>query len=311
MTAKTSWLTMAVLASVVLPAVAWAEVSGPTVSGNGTAKLEKMPELIRLKVEIQAAAPTVKEALAKLNSKRESALGKLKELGADEKTVKVDGPRITPDPMEAARRRMAMMGEGADAAEESEEEAAPAKVNVALSLEAEWPLKAESSEALLVFGYELKEKIKKADLAGLKEEKLTPEEEEEQAEMRNRMRRFDFDPERIPAGEPIIIYVAKVSDAERNKLLGEAFGKAKAEATELAAVAGLQVGRLQNINSHFAGQEDDMRFQYAYGSNPQMYQIMQQARAMSSPDDRQNEAIGVDPSMLTYRLMVMAVYELK
>jgi uncharacterized protein YggE len=294
---------VATIVGLCLPTVLHAQDRTSTVSGNGMASIEKTPELIRLKIDITASAANIKDALAKLGKKRENAVAKLKEMGAAEKSIKVDGPRIVPDPMEVARRQMGMMRSTADAQEEEEE--TPPKVCVGVTLQAEWELKADGAEAMLIFAHELKEKIKKADLAGLKDEQPTPEEEEKMAEIRNRLGRYNSD--RLQPGEPIIIYVAKVSDAERNTLLADAFAKAKAEATQLATVAGLQVGRLYTINGREIGSEEDYPAQYDEGG----YQIIRQARAMIAPENRKNEAMGLDPSTLTYRLSVMAVYDLK
>jgi len=58
----------------------------------------------------------------------------------------------------------------------------PAKVAVCLVVSAEWPIKVQDAEALLVRAGELQDKIKAADLAGLKDEKPSEEEEEETEE---------------------------------------------------------------------------------------------------------------------------------
>ncbi|MBI4581212.1 MAG: SIMPL domain-containing protein, partial [Planctomycetes bacterium] len=207
---------VAVLAGLMLPVLAAGQESERVVSAQGTASVEKMPEIVRLKIDIPAVGSDVKEALAKLKAKREGAVKKLKELGAADGAIRVDGPRLAPDPTEMMRRQRVMMRGRIPQEEESEEEKRPSKVNVALTLHAEWPVKTEDSESLLVFAHELQEKVKKADLAALKEEKLTEEEEEELAQMAEDMPRFDSD--EVPPGEAVIVYVARIGDEERAKL---------------------------------------------------------------------------------------------
>jgi uncharacterized protein YggE len=295
-------------AAFLVPAVASAEKPETTLSAQGTASLEKMPEIMRLKIDIQASAPELQPALAKLKAKREAAVKKLKEIGASDEAIVFEGPTLVPDQTEAVKRQMAMMRGQMNEEEEEEEGAKPAKVSVMVNLKLDLPLQTADTEALLVTVHELQEKIRKADVAGLKEEKLSDEEQEEQAEMQEQLSRFGGDDQPKP-GQPIFVFVWKMSDEERSKLLADAFANAKAEAQKLAAAAGAQLGPLASLSSHTMAQEEDYRYSYSF--NPMLYQVMQRARAMGSTEQAETEAIGVLPQKIAKRVVVMASYALQ
>ncbi len=295
-----------------LSTAAWAESSESTVSSGGIASIEKMPELIRLRIDIPASDSDINNALAKLKQKREAATKKLEDLGASGATITSEGPRVVPDPVDAARRQMRMMRGRPSMDAEDQAEAKPSKVHVSITLQAEWPIKADTPEAMLVMTHELRQKAKKIDLAGLKDEKLSEEEEEQMAELRQEMPSYSsFNNDRPTPGEPIIVYVAKITDAERTKMLADAFADAKADAAQLAAAAGKQLGEPRNISGRAYGPgEDYSRYyqQIAYGS--EYYRIAQQARAMMSPDQMDKEAISIEPGPIKHRINLMVSFDL-
>lgn len=268
--------------------------------------MEKMPELMRMQVSISAADADIEQALAKLKQKQEGAIKKLVELGTAKSVITVEPPTLTPDPAETALRRMRMM-RGEMEEEEEEGEAKPAKVNVSLTLKAEWPLDAADPEAMLVAVHTLQKKINDADLAGLKDEKLSEEELEERAEMEEQMSRFSSDDETKP-GEPVFVFVWKATDADRTKLLSEAFAKAKANAEKLATAAGVQLGGLSSLTSHGID-ADDYRSAFAYGQS--YYQIVQRTRGLISPEREDEEAVGVLPQKIGKRVTVIVSYKIK
>lgn len=293
----------------VLSSAAAAQSADPTLSATGSAAIEKMPEIMRMKIDIPASGPDIEQALAKLKQKRESAVKKLKDMGAAEDAIKVEPPNVTPDPTEAMKRQMMMMrGQMEEEEQEEEKDAKPAKVSVTLALKVEWPLKSDDPEAMLIAVHGLQQKIRGADLAGLKEEKLTEEELEEQAEMQERMPRYSSDEEPTP-GEPGFLFVWKVSDADHAKLLADAFAAAKADAEKLAAAAGVQLGSLASLSGQGMGGGEE--YGYAYGYTQAYYQMMRSARGMMSADEAEKEAMGVLPQKISKRVNVRAAYKIK
>ncbi|MBI4579742.1 MAG: SIMPL domain-containing protein, partial [Planctomycetes bacterium] len=102
----------------------------------------------------------------------------------------------------------------------------------------------------------------------------------------------------------------RIGDEERAKLLADAFANAKADAGRMAAAAGVQLGDLASLSSHTTGPDENFsRYSYAYGSR--FYQVMQQARAMMSPESEDREAVGIEPKKITHRVVMMASFRLK
>jgi hypothetical protein len=179
-------------------------------------------------------------------------------------------------------------------------------------LTAEWKLSAKSPDELLLAVHALQEKIKAADLAGMKDaEKLSPEQEEmlEEAEDPDMMG-FNSNIE-VKPGEPVFMYVSRISDAERDKALAEAFQKARAHATRLAKAAGAELGNLKSLTAHNASPRD---YDVSGGRNQYAYQMIQMARAQAGLDDDEandTEALGVEPGPVKINVTIMAVFDLK
>ena len=157
----------------------------------------------------------------------------------------------------------------------------------------------------------LQEKIKTADLAGTKDaEKLSPEQEEMLEEME--ANQFDYGSNDEPKpGEPIFIFVSRISDAEREKALAEAFQKAKAQAARLAKAAGAELGNLKSLS----GGSSSANNYNSYGRyNQYAYQALQMARAEAGTDDDESndaEALGAEPGPVKINISVMAAFDLK
>lgn len=297
-----------VWAGMVVPGIARAQWGDGTVTANGTASLERMPEIMRMRVDVPARGEDLKQALAKLKEKREAAVKKLAGLGVPEGAARFGDPKIGEGRIERMRRMMIMQGRIEEQETEEEgEEAKAGPVTVLSSLEAEWPLRSESTEDLLIQVHELQKKLKTMDIAGLKDDKLTPEEEEMLAEMEDESSRFMSYGGEQPAepGEPTFLFVSRISEADRTRLLAEAFGKAKAEAESLAAAAGIELGPLSGLSSH----RTEGYSQYDY--NSPYFQVMQRARAMFDPEQTDHEAVGAEAAKVTYRITVSVAYKIK
>ncbi len=115
-----------------------------------------------------------------------------------------------------------------------------------MSLTAERPLEADTPEQLLLRAETIRERVKEAKLAGDDpEEELSPEEREMLEEMTMMMGRYG-EPQRQP-GEPIFFFVARLSPAEREQAMADAFAKAQANAQSLAKAAGMEIGILEGV----------------------------------------------------------------
>ena len=224
-----------------------------SVHALGVATLEKQPEIIRMSVTLLAKGPDLEQALSKLDDRGKAAVQEVKKLGAVEDSIKPEDPQVTAaqTDQEATMRRMVVQRMRGGAAK-AKAQKKPASVAVSMRLTAEWKVTAENPKDLLVFVSKLDERIKAADLAGAKEFDARTEEEEEE-ELAETSDYSPFSEPRTSSGTPQFLYVARISDAEHDKLLAEAFAKGRKDAERLARAAGRELGDLQMVSSQGGG----------------------------------------------------------
>jgi uncharacterized protein YggE len=296
------------LALVLAPLAAQTPLPG-TVTATGSAEIKRQPELLRVQVEVMAKGKTIKEALAKLKERRDATLARVVELGAAKDNVVFGEANVGSEKTDRQvqmeqmlRMRLRTQGKKAPKAKE-------APVVVTAQLKADFPLAAASPEEFLVAAHTLQEKIKAADLGGAKDAaKLSPEEEEVAEELGGDEAMND--PSQPKRGEPVLLYVRKLTEDDRAKALAEAFAKAKREASRLAKSAGAELGGLHHLaNQVGAGgdaEEPNPYVRQAY------YTMMQQARlAQNQNDEAGAEAVGVTPAKVTLRVSVTAYFGIK
>src|SRR5207248_11168869 len=115
----------------------------------------------------------------------------------------------------------------------------PPPVIVSCPLKAELRLSAPDPEALVILSHTLEERIKLADLGGTKDLKAASAQDEEM-EQEEAMAMMNYnDPDAPKRGEPIFVYVSKISEDEQLQARAEAFTKARREAGRLAKAAGV------------------------------------------------------------------------
>jgi len=285
----------------------------PNVSGNGTAVIERQSELLRMEVDVLAKGKDLKDALGKLKQRRKAAEEQLAKLGAEKKSIRFGAPRIAPPENDQQRQMQMMMmqrmAQRRGGRRPSEKPAATPPVTVMMSLTAEWTLKAEDAEPLLIASHDLEEKIKAADLAGRKAaEELSPEEEEqaEENEEQDVQQYYGGQPQPKP-GEPRFLYVSAISDKDRAKALAEAFEGAKAEAGGLAKAASAELGSLLQLAGGSESGLDSEAYEQWGGS----YQYRMFQRAQRGSSDDKHEAVGPQPGLLKYQVTVTATFALK
>ena len=117
---------------------------------------------------------------------------------------------------------------------------APQSVTVTSMLTAQWPIETQSHEKVLLMAQDIEEKVKAADLAGSKEtEKLSPEEEELEEEAGQAANQSGNDEGQQPR-QPQFLFIAVLSEQDRRKAMADAAVKARQQAAELAAAAGVE-----------------------------------------------------------------------
>jgi hypothetical protein len=280
------------------------------VTGNGTVEIKKRPEIMRVQVEVVIRGKDLKDALTKLKARKE-ALGKqLADLGAVKDTAEFSDASVTSTVSDRQRQMERMMiGRSIRAPVPDKSDVVkpkqPDPVFVASTLRADWPLKGSSAEEMLLVTHALQEKIKGADLGGLKQQEKTPQEEEIEEEMRAQGGRYGRE-EEPKRGEPAFLFVCKISEAERDQALAEAFGKAKKEAGRYARAAGAQLGALQNLGSQI---QNSSAYDGGFNDSPYYQPRMRRSQEeWGDPNDPGGEAIGSQPTRVTCRISVFASF---
>ncbi len=285
----------------------------PSIAGVGSTTLKRSPTGIQMHVELLAKGKTLKEALGKLKDRREAAIVQLEALKADKESIEVSTPSLS-NAQEAQKKQfemMVMQRMSTRGKKVPKGLQAPKSVTVSAKLTAQWSLDAEGPEALLLAVESLKKEIKDADITGRKEaEELSAEEEELAEELEAMM--SNSGEGKVPIGEPQFVYVAHISDEERNAAMAEAFTKAKEQATQLAKAAGIKLGPLVGLSGQGGGNNSFGNDRMFGGMGYRRQQYIQQligAGGMSGMTAKPNEAISTNAGPITFQFIVTASFD--
>ncbi|HLJ12719.1 MAG TPA: SIMPL domain-containing protein [Planctomycetaceae bacterium] len=289
------------------------------VSATGVVSISRQPEKMRLQIALQGKGVTLKDALSIVRTRAESARKQLTALGAEKGSIKVENSKVSQKDANQNNMRMQMMmiqrmQQGGNAKPKND---VPELVIASALLTAEWKLDSKHGDEQLIAVNILQEKIKEADLGGAKDtETLSPEEKEllEESEDEANMYANLGNTGEAKPGEPVFLFVGRISDAERDKALAEAFTKAKTNAARLAKAAGAQLGNLKSLTSNSAS--GDWSSYNRYGmNNSAAYQVLQAARQTQSEDgddnETNNEALGIDLDAIKINVTVTAAFDLQ
>ena len=281
------------------------------IHGMGEVVLERKPELMRLQVNLLAKGKDLPEAITKLKARRTKVEKQLETLGAAKDSMKFGDVELDAaqddqqKQMEMMlRQRMAQRRGGKRPAEK---EVSVKQVKVMLKLTAEWSLKAADTADMLLQSKKLQDAIKAADLGGLKDAEEPTPEEAELAEESEEMAMNYGGREGPKPGEPVFVFVAKITSAEREKALAEAFRAAKQEAAQLAKAAELELGTLRSLQGGGGIEVEDstdyrLLYQTSFGAS---------MRQQMTGRDHSGEAIGATPGLLKFKVTVNATFAVK
>jgi uncharacterized protein YggE len=285
----------------------------PHIDGTGEAVIERVPETLRLSVQLMAKSMQMKQCLAQLKERGEAARATLASLGAAKESIKIGAPHV--DESQAAYRKqmeMMMAQQMNRRGKKKKGEVVYPTVLVA-QLTADWPLAGKAPDEILMLSHELSEKIKAADLSGSKKsEKLLPEEEEamEESEGAN-IQRYSQGNEK--PGEPVFVYVSTVPADAQQKGLAEAFQKAKESAAQLAQAADGSLGPLRSLRRDDTATEafDMSNFRGYGGEYGQYFSLIAGMRQGNAARAKGTEIIGPSPEKIEHHIRVVASFELR
>lgn len=282
-----------------------------SVSGTGMVTVERPAQRMRMHIELGASEPTLKAALAALKDRREAAQSQVESLGADKKSIKFTDPILSSDTSDRRRQMEQMIrSKLAGRRKGGAAPALPTSHAVSTTLSADWPLAPGAAEQVLLAVHDVQTKVEAADLAGLKEKKAISPEEQELAEEMVDMHR-SYGDENRPPGTPQFMFIAKISDADREKALADAFAKAKSQAARTAKAAGAQLGGLLRVadNASAAMGVDESSY-FGGGYDPYTMARMQR-QGMMAVSPAEDEAVSMQPGQVPARIVVTAAFELK
>jgi Protein of unknown function (DUF541) len=281
------------------------------VSASGSFEVKKQADLVRIQIEMFGKGVDLKEALAKLKTRRVAAQKFFEGLGVPGAVVDFSNPKITTEknPQEQHMRMMMrmQMQQGKPAKAKAKE---PPPVVVSCEMKAEVPLAAAAPEDQLLAANALEERVKSADLGGSKSlaHVTAQDDEQNQEEMENQ---GEQEPKR---GTPIFIYVSKLTEDEQSMAIAQAFKKAKRQAGLLAKAAGAELGSLQQL--YLDGSSENYSSELwqeiqADAFSQQMYQRMFGGYPGNVSSDRSSpEAVGLHPGKVIYRVGLTAGFGL-
>ena len=320
----------ALLCVAMWPAAAWAQfgfdptalatrqgLTARTISVVGGCTVPRKATQLRLYMEVLAKGKTLEDALAKLKEREEAATAQLETLKADKKSIVFTAPGTSNQ--QSARRRqieaMVMTQMRARGKRAPKGLDMPKTVTLTVTLTAQWPLEMDSHEKTMLMVRQLEEKIKAADLAGVKEsQKLSPDEEEFEEEAAQMAGHFGGEEQAAP-GQPQFVFVATLPKQERQKALAEAVAKANQQAAELAQAAGVELGPLVGLSGACSGQinadDEGMTINYGpYGGQGLLRRVLMARQTGQDFEGRQDEAMGTDPSTLKFTCNVAALFQI-
>lgn len=284
------------------------------VQGRGNHVVKRMPDTVRVFLQVSARGKTLEEALTNLKTRTDSIREQTGKLGGKADTVKFTPPDKTDSTqqqqmLEQLRRQMG--GENVPKGL-----AGPTSVTVNTMFSADWPIAADDAHKLLIEADKLQKKIADADLAGIKadEKRQTPAEREMAEEMATMMQNQYGGNVNMPKpGAPTLTYIAQLNDADHDAATAEAFKKARADAERLAKAAGVGLGKLAHVSSmanHSQGNGAAIAMSYR-----QMYSPYAQMTGYSMPETStstdEKESSSNTPAEVEFRFIVSVGYDAK
>lgn len=280
-----------------------------TITGAGVVVIERQPDLIRMELQLSAEGKDAKEAMSKVKELEAAARKKLADLGASDGSIKVDEVQIgganNPRQQQMAQMMRQRMGRGG-AAKPATQASPP--VTATATLQAEWPLKG-SAEERAVAAYDLGQKVKAADLSGHKAKPATPEEEEQNEEAMAEMQ-MQQNGQQMP-GEPVFLYISRISDDEQATALAGAFKKAQDQAMHLAKAAGVELGALSSLSSSSTPDIDYDQYGGYGGGAYQRYVYRMMRQLQTGQSEPVTEAVGNNPAKVAIHVTVNAAFAVK
>ena len=288
---------------------AWAQMPNhsavpyPAISASGTSSVKRLPETLRVMIALTAKGKTIEEAFANMTSEQKSALEKMEKLGVAKERIRFDNLSIDQS-QDDRRQQMQTMIAQRMRQPAGQRPSLPEEINLRCMLVAERPLTGKTVEEILKESYVLKQKIKEADFTP-KKAAMTPEEEELMEEMEGMMSRYGDD-EPNTDGEPRMLYVANVSEADSQKAYAEAFAEARKQGEFLANAASVKLGPLMQFSGNVVNNQRNMGYS-GYSYSRQDYFLMELLNSQNNAGAKL-EILSITPDSMEMTFYAQAVF---
>ena len=276
------------------------------ISASETGVIRRPADRMRVVVAVTARGKDLDEALLRLKVKRVSLTTQLAGLGALKESVVMSPAFRRPGNLDQQWQIDVMQQRKRNEGQKTPEKTIPQPTVLTLHLKADWPLPVQGQgqdDALLSSVLKLQDKIKAADLGGLKALKgRFPKDEDAEETLDEDPLNFQQDESQVP-GRPVFYFVANITDDDRKQAIAEAFQKIKVSAAQLADVAGVRLGNMQRLSvsrqSGTAGMPSG-EFNFTLSLRQFIEELEHGPRI---------EAVGAELGLLSYHVTVVASFE--
>jgi len=115
---------------------------------------------------------------------------------------------------------------------------------------------------------------------------------------------------RAPPGELVFLFVARITKAEREKAMADAFVKARTQAQALAKAAGRELGPMVTLVGGGGGESELMDSPYGYEYQVYLRRLMGRRAAALVGGAEYDEAVAPSADAVEFRFYVRAAFQL-
>lgn len=265
------------------------------LSVTGAEVIEVAPETMSMRLRLEAVAPDLDASIANIKGQID-AMSKALESIEPKPVIKISDLVLQGKSAQDVERMMMQRMRGRFGEENKEETPKEEPVKLTSEVTATWNLPAGDSAAQMRSAYTI-EKAVRAAMPKMEQEKKEMTEEEEEM-----MLMYQNEQEQIQPGQPAFFFTATLAPEDRKDGVTKALANARENASELAGLAGLKIGSINQIASKiYPRTEEDGYRNYAMR---QWYGIIQEGS--------EAEATSTTPVLqkVKFQIMVSVSFEI-
>jgi uncharacterized protein YggE len=243
------------------------EAAGQGIVATGSGRVSLEPRRLELIMRVQAQGTDAKSAAKALMTHKDRVRKDLVEMNADADTIHFTATRFDSGQSDERGQMMTIMRRQMRMEGLTMETVGTTIVTASAGLRVQWVLPKIDAEALAILPHGLMEQVTSRDLAG---KNIEPELDEDAREslqqfqetMEENFGGYGFSSSGEGRNQPRIVFVADITDKQRQQAMEQAFAKARGSAELIAKAVGVKLGKLKSVQSqlHYTEQLRMMRF---------------------------------------------------